>query len=103
MQYIGGHTKAVDILEAAYSLLLFRCEKKVYGFPMARNTARGVRFLLRFSIYLFLTQSEQVYLFLAFDQKNSRKLKEEVEKRVLGDKKVKKAKKAKKLRRFLNK
>ena len=31
----------------------------------AKNTARGVRILLRFNMYLFLAQCEQVYLFLA--------------------------------------
>ena len=31
----------------------------------AKNTARGVRFLLRFNMYLFLAQCEQVYLCLA--------------------------------------
>ena len=33
-----------------------------YAFSWAKNTARGVRFLLRFNMYLFLAQ---VYLFLA--------------------------------------
>ena len=31
----------------------------------AKNTARGVRILLRFNMYLFLAQCEQVYLLLA--------------------------------------
>ena len=31
---------------------------------MGQNTARGVRFLLGFNVYLFLAQFEQVYLFL---------------------------------------
>ena len=35
------------------------------GFSRAKNTARGVRFLLRFNIYLFLAQCKQVYLLLA--------------------------------------
>ena len=34
-------------------------------FSWAKNTARGVRFLLRFNMYLFLAQCEQVYLCLA--------------------------------------
>ena len=33
---------------------------------MAKNTARGVHFLLHFNTHLFLAQSDQVYLFLAF-------------------------------------
>ena len=36
------------------------------GFSWTKNTARGVLFLLRFNMYLFLAQCEQVYLFLAF-------------------------------------
>ena len=59
----------IKILEAAYVLLirlLFRRKKNTFeGFSWAENTARGVRFLLRFSMYLFLAQCEQVYLFLA--------------------------------------
>ena len=35
----------------------------------AKNTARGVRFLLRFNMYLFLAQRDQVYLFLAHSKK----------------------------------
>ena len=35
------------------------------AFSWAKNTARGVRFLLRFNMHLFLAQSEQVYLILA--------------------------------------
>ena len=35
------------------------------AFSWAKNTARGVRFLLGFNMYLFLAQCEQVYLFLA--------------------------------------
>ena len=31
--------------------------------PKTKNTARGLRFLLRFNMYLFLAQCEQVYLF----------------------------------------
>ena len=31
---------------------------------MAKNTARGVRFLLRVNMYLCLAQCDQVYLFL---------------------------------------
>ena len=30
------------------------------AFSWAKNTARGVRFLLRFNMYLFLAQCEQV-------------------------------------------
>ena len=36
----------------------------VQGFSWAKNTARGVRLLLRFNMYLFLAQCKQVYLFL---------------------------------------
>ena len=32
---------------------------------MGQTTARGVRFLFGFSMYLFLAQCEQVYLILA--------------------------------------
>ena len=41
---------------------------------MAKHTARGVRFLFRFNMYLFLARSDQVYLILAFTppQQNSR-------------------------------
>ena len=40
-------------------------QKKVDAFSWAKNTARGVRFLLGFDMYLFLAICEQVYLFLA--------------------------------------
>ena len=35
------------------------------AFSWAKNTARGVCFLLVFNMYLFLAQCEQLYLFLA--------------------------------------
>ena len=38
------------------------------AFSWAKNTARGVRFLLRFNMHLFLAQSEQVYLILALSR-----------------------------------
>ena len=41
------------------------------AFSWAKNTARGVRFLLGFSMYLFLAQCEQVYLFLVLAQKEN--------------------------------
>ena len=40
-------------------------KKKSSKLSPAKNTARGVRFLLCFNMYLFLAQCEQVYLFLA--------------------------------------
>ena len=62
-----GHTKTVNILKTAYSLLLFTRKKKNDWFLMAKNTpARGVCYLLRFNMYLFLAQGDQVYLFFAF-------------------------------------
>ena len=41
------------------------------AFSWAKNTARGVRFLLGFNMYLFLAQCEQVYLFLVLAQKEN--------------------------------
>ena len=38
------------------------------AFSRAKNTARGVRFLLGFNTYLILAQCEQVHLFLALAQ-----------------------------------
>ena len=68
----------INILEAEYLLLLdytkllyytrllFRRKKKnVSSLSWAKNTACGVRLLLRFNMYLFLAQCEHVYLFLA--------------------------------------
>ena len=48
------------------TVLLFRRkkEKKLTLSRGPKNTARGVRFLLGFNMYLFLAQCEQVYLFL---------------------------------------
>ena len=40
--------------------------KMFKAFSWAKNTARGVRFLLRFNMYPFLAQCQQVHLFLAF-------------------------------------
>ena len=37
--------------------------KMFKAFSWAKNTARGVRFLLGFNMYLCLAQCEQVYLF----------------------------------------
>ena len=50
-----------------YQVLLFGRKKKkmFWRISWAKNTARGVRFLLRFNMYLFLAQCEQVNLFLA--------------------------------------
>ena len=53
--------------------LRFRRKKKVkcfQAFSWAKNTARGVRFMFRFNMYLFLAQCEQIYLFLALSHKN---------------------------------
>ena len=72
-----NHTKTqqvlpIKILEAAYRYLLpstavqAQKSKMFRAFSWAKNTARRVRFLLRFSLYLFLAQSEQVHLFGAF-------------------------------------
>ena len=61
----------LKISEAAYLLLLlFTRKKKTFNaFSWAKNTARGVRFLLGFiNRYLFLAQCEQVYLFSALAQ-----------------------------------
>ena len=42
-------------------------KKKNHGFLTAKNTACGVRFLLRFNMYLFLDQCDEVlHLFSAF-------------------------------------
>ena len=52
-----------------YYHILYCCSgaknNNVNAFLWAKNTARGVRFLLGFNMYLFLAQCEQVYLFLA--------------------------------------
>ena len=75
-----NHTKPqncydpLNTFKAAYLLLLlFRRQKKKFNAfswaKNAKNTARGVRFLLVFNMYLFLAQFEQVYLFLAIDPK----------------------------------
>ena len=40
----------------------------VYGFSWAENTARGVRFVRRFDMYLFLAQCDQGYPFWACAQ-----------------------------------
>ena len=55
-EYIKGHTRTVKILEAAYSLLLFRRKKqnRFVWFLMTENTARGVRYLPRLNKYLFV-------------------------------------------------
>ena len=48
-------------------VLTTRCSgektKMCYAFSWSKNTAHGVRFLLRFNMYLFLAQCEQRYLF----------------------------------------
>ena len=64
------------ILEAAYLLLLLfrRKKKKLNAFSWAKNTARGVRFLLGFNMYLILARCEQVYLFLVLAQKRNVKI-----------------------------
>ena len=46
-----------------------QAQKKGHSFSWAKNTARGVCFLLTFNMYLFLAQCEQVYLFLALAKK----------------------------------
>ena len=64
----------VKILEAAYLLLLLvlvllillfrrRTIKMFKAFSWAKNTARGVRFLLRFNMYLFLAQCDRYTCF----------------------------------------
>ena len=70
-------TYLLKILEAAYLLLLivlllFSGAKSILStsiyikyFSWAKNTVRGVHFLLGFNIYLILAQCEQVSLFLA--------------------------------------
>ena len=40
-------------------------KQKNNAFSWAKNTARGVRFLLGFNMYMFLAQCEQLYHFLA--------------------------------------
>ena len=67
----------LKILEAAYSLLYCCSGAKIImfnAFSWAKNTARGVHFLLGFNIYLILAQCEQVYLFLALAHFNTRVL-----------------------------
>ena len=56
---------SIKILKAAYPLLLFRRIISSVLRLWAKNTARGVRFLLAFNMYLFWAHCEQVYLFLA--------------------------------------
>ena len=41
-----------------------RKKAKKITLSWAKNTARGVRFLIRFNMYLIWVQCEQVYLFL---------------------------------------
>ena len=72
MQKVKNCYDPFKILEVAYLLLLillllFRRKKKkmLSAFSWAKNTTRGVRFLLGFNMYLFLAQCEQVYLLLA--------------------------------------
>ena len=74
-KYKNSKLLLIKILEAAYVLLLLvllllrRKKKKINAFSWAKNTARGVRFLLGFiNRYLFLAQCEQVYLFSALAQ-----------------------------------
>ena len=78
MQKLKNCYDPLNILEAAYLLLstvpystAVQAQKIIMftAFLWAKNTARGVRFLLVFNMYLFLAQFEQVYLFLAIDPK----------------------------------
>ena len=52
-------------------MLFRRKKKKCLKVPHGPKPARGVRFLLRFNMYLFLAQYEQMYLFLAPSQYKS--------------------------------
>ena len=54
--YQNSKLLSIKTLEAAYLLLLLSRRKKkmvLNAFSWAKNTARGGRFLLRFSMYLF--------------------------------------------------
>ena len=58
MKYFAGRIFTTTAVQAQH-------KNKNNAFSWAKNTARGVRFLLGFNMYLFLAQCEQVYLFLA--------------------------------------
>ena len=54
-----------NILVVAFSLKRMFRRKTILKFwlLMAENTVRGVRLFLRFHMYLFLAQCDQIYLF----------------------------------------
>ena len=70
-----NHTKTQKTLPiedfAGRILTTRRNINKNNAFSWPKNTARGVRFLLGFNVYLFLALCEQVYLFLAFAPKKN--------------------------------
>ena len=45
--------------EASYKT----CYRVIFWLLMAENTVRGVRLFLRFNMYLFFAQFDQIYLF----------------------------------------
>ena len=54
------------MLHRIFTATAVQAQKKMFNaFSWAKNTARGVRFLLGFNMYLSLAQYEQVCLFLA--------------------------------------
>jgi len=64
----GGHTHSLVQYCCIIQLLRRKFEKTFLLFlsqKVLKNTARGARFLLDFSIYLILAQMDQVYLILA--------------------------------------
>ena len=57
------------MLHRIFTATAVQAQKKMFNaFSWAKNTARGVHFLLGFNMYLILAQCEQVYLFLAVAQ-----------------------------------
>ena len=66
--YTGVWFWSPHFTTTVYQVLPFRRKKKKnHGFLTAKNTACGVRFLLRFNMYLFLDQCDEVlHLFSAF-------------------------------------
>ena len=83
MQKLKNCYDPLKIWEAAYLLLstvpystAVQAQKIIMftAFLWAKNTARGVRFLLGFNMYLILARCEQVYLFLVLAQKRNVKI-----------------------------
>ena len=58
------HLRAHETRHDIVCRLLLEKKNTFEVISWAENTPRGVRFLLRFSMYLFLARCEQVYLFL---------------------------------------